>query len=156
MMRRKDKEVTDFNEIMEMVGHHDIVRLGLIDNGLAYMVPVNFGFDRDGGKVCFYFHGAKAGRKAEIIGSGIQASFEMDRFVSLIEGNKACDYGASFESVMGTGNIVLLEDKEDKKKALDCLMFRLTGQKNFDFEPAINATNVYRFDVETISAKKKA
>lgn len=44
-MRRKDREITDFNEIMKIIDKCDTCRLALIDEEYPYIVPLNFGVD---------------------------------------------------------------------------------------------------------------
>lgn len=67
-MRRKDREVTDFDKIMEVVESCDCFRLGLVDeDNLPYIVPLNFGYEADDGRLYLFFHGAKTGHKAELL-----------------------------------------------------------------------------------------
>ncbi len=61
-MRRKDREVTDQKKIEEIIQACDCCRIGLADDGKAYIVPLSFAYVREGGKGCFYFHGASRGR----------------------------------------------------------------------------------------------
>ncbi len=42
-MRRKDREITDRNEIMNMLSMMDTVRIALNDPEGAYIVPLSFG-----------------------------------------------------------------------------------------------------------------
>lgn len=70
-MRRKDREITDFNEIMKIIDKCDTCRLALIDEEYPYIVPLNFGVDVVDGQVYFYFHSANQGKK---IRSDTQAS----------------------------------------------------------------------------------
>jgi nitroimidazol reductase NimA-like FMN-containing flavoprotein (pyridoxamine 5'-phosphate oxidase superfamily) len=58
-MRRLDKQITDQQLIDEIVLNSDICRLGLVDNGEAYIVPVNYAYDK--GQI--YIHSAHAGLK---------------------------------------------------------------------------------------------
>jgi len=44
-MRRKDREITDFNEIVQLISSMKVLRLGLIDDDFPYIVPLNFGAD---------------------------------------------------------------------------------------------------------------
>ncbi|MBO5094338.1 MAG: pyridoxamine 5'-phosphate oxidase family protein, partial [Lachnospiraceae bacterium] len=62
-MRRKDREVTDFDEIIKIVDACQIVRLGLADGDFPYIVPVNFAYQVQDGTLYLYIHGAMAGRK---------------------------------------------------------------------------------------------
>ena len=66
-MRRKDREVTDFDKIVKIIDQCDILRLGIADGDYPYIVPVNFAYTVEGEQICFYIHGATAGRKYELL-----------------------------------------------------------------------------------------
>lgn len=42
-MRRSDREVTDFNEIVEIINKCDCIRLGFSSEPVPYILPLNFG-----------------------------------------------------------------------------------------------------------------
>ena len=42
-MRRKDREITDFDEMMKIIAKCDTCRLALFDDEFPYIVPLNFG-----------------------------------------------------------------------------------------------------------------
>ena len=44
-MRRADREITDFNEIVEVLGRADTIRVGLFNGEYPYIVPVSFGME---------------------------------------------------------------------------------------------------------------
>lgn len=60
-MRRRDREITDWEKMLEIVAECDCCRLGLVDNGKAYIVPMNFGFEDAGSALTLYFHCAAEG-----------------------------------------------------------------------------------------------
>ena len=66
-MRRRDREITDREKMLEIVAECDCCRLGLVDNGEAYIVPMNFGFEDAGSALTLYFHCAAEGRKLDLI-----------------------------------------------------------------------------------------
>lgn len=66
------------------------------------------------------FHGAKAGRKFELSKSSPKVGFEIDGSYKLLENEIACDFSASFQSVIGTGRLSLVYDKEEKRKEITC------------------------------------
>ena len=66
-MRRKDREITDLNEIIKIVSECDVLHLGMCDNGVPYVVPVNFGFTYEDETFTFYVHGAASGKKIDIL-----------------------------------------------------------------------------------------
>lgn len=47
-MRRKDREVTDLSEIIEIMKNCDVCRLALNDDGFPYILPLNFGMAVNG------------------------------------------------------------------------------------------------------------
>ena len=44
-MRRKDREVTDRNQIAAIMDSCDTCRLGLTDGQVPYIVPLSFGYE---------------------------------------------------------------------------------------------------------------
>lgn len=66
-MRRKDREVTENSEIEEILNKCKVFRIGLVDDSGVYILPLNFGYVLDGNKLELYFHGAKAGKKVELL-----------------------------------------------------------------------------------------
>ena len=104
-MRRQDREVTDPGKIDRVIAACHCCRLGFCDQGKAYIVPLNFGYAVEDGKYVFYFHGAKEGRKIDLIRAGGTVGFELDTHYKLNEGDSACAYSARFQSVIGTGSV---------------------------------------------------
>ncbi len=58
-MRRKEKEIADKSEIESIIRKSLVCRLGIVDAGLPYIVPLCFGYDNG----ALFFHSAKEGRK---------------------------------------------------------------------------------------------
>lgn len=87
-MRRKDREVLDEVKIDKFIRNCDCCRIGFYDkeNNEVYIVPLNFGYSHVDNKRVFYFHGAKEGRKIELISKTKKVSFEMDSNHELIVG----------------------------------------------------------------------
>lgn len=48
-MRRKDREITDFQEIIATIKKCDVCRLAWNDQDYPYIVPMNFGLDVQNG-----------------------------------------------------------------------------------------------------------
>ena len=157
-MRRKDREVLDEIKIDEFIRNCDCCRIGFYDkeNNEVYIVPLNFGYSHVDNKRVFYFHGAKEGRKIELISKTKKVSFEMDSNHELIVGKMACNYSERYQSVMGTGLISFVEDKDEKIAALNEIMFQSTGKKDWDFpEPMLNGVAVFKIEVTSLSAKER-
>ena len=88
-MRRKDREITDPEKIRAVIGECAVCRLGLADGKRVYVVPVNFGHVEEAGRHVLYFHGAKEGRKMDLIRQTGYAAFEMDAGYRLQGGEQA-------------------------------------------------------------------
>ena len=156
-MRRKDREVLDEVKIDEFIRNCDCCRIGFYDkeNNEVYIIPLNFGYSHVDNKRVFYFHGAKEGRKIELISKTKKVSFEMDSNHELIIGKMACNYSERYQSVIGTGLISFVEDKDEKIAALNEIMFQSTGKKDWDFpEPMLNGVAVFMIEVISLSCKE--
>ena len=148
-MSKKDRIVTDENIKIETLKSMDIIRLGLVDKGTAYIVPVNFAYHNN----AIYFHTGIDGRKIPLLKTAEKISFQADKFDSLKTHDTACGHSSYFTSVYGEGIPVFLETKEDKYFGLDLLMEKYTGKKWKDFpEKILNITNVIRINITKLEA----
>ena len=134
-MRRKDREITDFSKMLEVLSSCDCCRLGLTDEGQAYIVPMNFGYEAAGGSLILYFHSAGEGRKIRLIPRQDTVSFEADCRHALIEGGSPCAFSYRYQSVMGTGKLELLSGQEAKIHGLEKIMEHYTNASHWDFRP---------------------
>ena len=66
-MRRSDREIKDFDEIIKVINKCDVCRLAINDGDYPYIVPMNFGLNIEDGKVVLYFHCASEGKKLELL-----------------------------------------------------------------------------------------
>ena len=66
-MRRQDREIKDPEKILSIIAACPYCHLGFSDQGKPYVVPVNFGYTVEDGRTVFYFHGAREGRKIDLI-----------------------------------------------------------------------------------------
>lgn len=154
-MRRTDREITDEKRIEEFIAQEQILRIAFYDEGDIYIVPVNYGYLRDE-KYAFYFHGAKAGRKYELAKKSPSVGFEIDGNYQLLEGEEACDFSATFQSVIGTGVLSLVENIDEKVAGLNTIMRQTTAKEQWHYsEKMLNAVAVFRLDVEKLSCKAK-
>ncbi|MDE7390283.1 MAG: pyridoxamine 5'-phosphate oxidase family protein [Lachnospiraceae bacterium] len=153
-MRRKDREITDFEEIISIIRRCDVCRVALNDGDYPYIVPLNFGMTAENGRVVLYFHSAKVGTKLDLIRKDSRASFEMDCGHKLITDSEAGSCTMNYESVIGKGIIEFVPDAE-KLEALKILMAHY-HQENFPFnENVIPQTAVFKLTVSELSGKRR-
>lgn len=154
-MTRRDRQVTDINEIIKILDKSKVVHLGMVDGDEPYVVPMNYGYTMKEGKLTLYLHGAKQGKKLDIICANPKVFFEMDCDIQPIEGDTACEYSTAYASVMGRGSAEIVENNEAKKYALSVLMKTQTG-KDFTFDDKmINAVTVIKITALEYTAKQK-
>lgn len=153
-MRRKDREVTDFNTIVSIIDECDIIRLGLADGDFPYIVPVNFGYTVEGKAICFYIHGAMAGRKYEMLKKNPYCSFEMDISMQLDCIASEKDVTMRYKSVMGKCKVEFLEGEAKQTAIDDIIMARYEETKGFDYNrETVKRTAIAKLTVLEISAK---
>ena len=149
-MRRKEKEITDIKEIESIIQKSQVCRLALADAGLPYIVPLCFGYKNK----MLYFHSAKEGQKIDILRRNRQVCFEFDIDARVRSGKTACAWGMGYKSVIGYGTASLVEDSEEKQKALDIIM-RQYSEGKFEY-PAKNLAEmlVIRVNISRMTGKK--
>lgn len=154
-MTRREFEVTDWDVIRGILDRSKVLRLGLIDGALPYVVPMNYGYRLEDGKLTLYLHSAVKGYKLDVIAKNPVCCFEMDCDVSPFQGKIACQYGITYYSLMGRGQVQLVEDPREKEQAMTLLMKTQTG-KDFEFnERLVSIVSVLRIDVSEYTAKHR-
>lgn len=153
-MRRSDREIKQYDEIVEVIKKCDSLVLGLNDEGYPYLVPLNFGMNIEDGQLYLYFHCAKKGKKLDLIQKDNRATFEMDcnhNFI-LYEERMSCTMG--YESVIGKGTIEIVD--EDKKYDALKILMRQYHAEDFQFNTdMIKVTTLLRLKVEKMTGKRR-
>jgi len=153
-MRRKDREVTDFDTIVSIIDECQIIRLGLADGDYPYIVPVNFAYTVDGDEINFYIHGAMAGKKYEMLTQNPYCSFEMDIPLEMDCIVEKKDVTMRYKSVMGKCKVEFLEDDEKQSAIDNVIMARYEETKSFDYNrETVKRTAVAKLTVIEITAK---
>ena len=154
-MRRKDREVTAPMRVADIVRHCTCCRIGFCDDGEVYIVPLNFGYEIKDDMYVFYFHGAKEGRKIELIQKSPHVGFEMDTDYLLHAADTACQYSAHYQSIIGNGVLRIVSEPEEKKLGLSLIMEHNTGKREWNFdEKMLNTVIVFKLVVYKMSCKE--
>lgn len=154
-MRRKDREVTDIAALEAILRRCKVCRVAYQDAQGLTIVPLSFGYEMADGQLTLYFHSAKEGRKVEAFTRGADVAFEMDGAMEIVEGSVACEYGCTFESIVGHGRASVVTDGAEKCRALTLLMRQQTGRE-FTFEKAqADSVAVLRIDAAGFTGKRR-
>jgi len=149
-LRKKEREIKDRQAIDDIIRRCQVCHLAMCDDGQPYVVPLNFGYDDS----FLYFHAALEGRKIDIIKRNNRVGFEFDILHDIVKAEKACDWGARYESVIGSGAAEIVDDLETKNTALECIM-RQYGSEAKDFpDDIMKKTLIIRVRILEISGKR--
>ena len=133
-----------------IISKANVCRLGLSVDNIPYIVPLNFGY-RDN---CLYFHTPKVGKKMDMIKTNSRVCFEMDIDHEVVRAENPCDSSMKFRSVIGYGRASLLDEIEEKRRALDIIVEHYSGQVNEYKEKMVDHLSVIKVQVESMTGKK--
>lgn len=154
-MRRKDREIRDFQELVQIMRSCDVVRFALADTPVPYLLPLNFGLELRDGTVCLYVHGAMEGTKYRLMEQNGRAAFEMDRGHRLVLDTEDGVCTMEYQSVIGQGALTEITEPEEKMAALRCVMAHYR-EPDFPFsEEVARRTRVWALRVETMTGKQR-
>ena len=154
-MTKRERQVTDEKQIMAIMDAGKVLHLGLAVDNESYVVPMNYGYTHENGKMVIYLHSAVRGKKLDMIRANSRVFFEIDTDLMPFEGKLPCQYGMVYSSVMGRGVATIVDDVDEKMKAMTVLMKTQTG-KDFTFdERLVSIVAVIRIDVEEYTAKHR-
>lgn len=152
----KDKDL--INDILE---NAEYGTLAICMDNIPYSIPLNF-VEIDGE---IYAHGAKKGKKIDIMQNNTYASFSVVESYSLLPSYFSTDDGRAspathmFKSVIIDGKIAFIEDYDVKANALEMLMQKYQKEGGYKplndaiYKKIINATCLYKLVPDKTSAK---
>ena len=154
-MTKRELQITDEKQIRAILDTAKVLHLGLCVDNEPYVVPMNYGYTMEDGKLVFYLHGATRGKKLDMIRANPRVFVELDCDRQPFESEKPCQYGLAYSSLMGRGTARIIDDVEEKMAAMTALMKTQT-KKDFTFnEKLVSIVAVVRIDVEEYTAKHR-
>ena len=152
---KREQIINDPQQILDILEAGKILHLGLAVDNEPYVVPMNYGYTMEDGKLTMYLHSAVQGKKLEWIRTNPKVFFEICTDLLPFEGVKPCQYGLAYSALMGKGTAQIVEDVEEKKQAMSILMKTQTG-KDFVFnDKLVSIVAVIRIDVAEYTAKQR-
>jgi nitroimidazol reductase NimA-like FMN-containing flavoprotein (pyridoxamine 5'-phosphate oxidase superfamily) len=152
-MRRKDKEITDIDEIKAVLKKAKYVTLAMCTNNEPYLATLSHGYDEQRG--CIYFHCAPEGRKVSILNQNNNVWGQALLDGGYVQG--ACDH--LYATAQFSGKVTFVKNVEEKEQALKVMIRALDS----DPEPlikkqlkAVQKVNIGRIDIGFMSGKKAA
>lgn len=150
----KNIEITDKAEIEEILKTVEICHIAVVDEGMPYVFPMNFGYENN----IIYIHSAPTGRKIDIFKKNniVSVSMEKDSVLNIRHKEVACSYSMKFRSIIIFGKVIFIEDFDEKVKALNLIMRQYTNRDDFSYNaPAVNGVAVMKINIEKLTARKR-
>jgi nitroimidazol reductase NimA-like FMN-containing flavoprotein (pyridoxamine 5'-phosphate oxidase superfamily) len=150
-VRRKDREITDQNELRQLLKATKYVTVALCRDNEPYLVSLSHGYDE--AKNCLYFHCAPEGKKLvfQKANNKVWGQAVLDFDVT-----DECDY--AYTSVHFSGKIHLIDNLKEKQHAIEILVRQVSlnpEAKLTKIKPEkLEKTTMGRIDIEYISGKK--
>ena len=155
-MRRTDRELKTSEELRDVFNDGKIAQIAFIDGKEPYIVTLNYGYAWETEKPRLYFHSANEGRKIDLIKKNPRVCFTIAIYDPFVKGEKACNYGMKYRSIVGYGTVRIVENIEERILGLNLLMKQYTGQEDWKYDDVmLKKTTVFRLEVERMSGKRK-
>ena len=154
-MRRAEREVFDADIVRAFLENNNIVRIAFNTGGAPYIVPIGYGFDYDGKELTLYMHGAKVGRKMELAAGQPNVGFEVDHAGEVVKGETPSDSSISYQSIIGTGHLQIIEDVTEKEKCFNKIMYQFTGNNRHEYsQKALEMTAALKLVADSFTMKQ--
>lgn len=152
-MRRKEKEITDFSELKQILSTTKFITIAMCQNNLPYLVTLSHGYDVE--RNCLYFHCAPEGKKKEILESNSSVWGQAIQDMGYVDGK--CDQ--LYTSVHFQGRAVFVKDTHEKKRALEIMIRQLEknpGQVLSEQmgDESVRKVSIGRIDILKLFGKK--
>jgi uncharacterized protein len=148
-VRRKDREITDVEELKQVLKATKYVTLALCMDNEPYLVSLSHGYDQ--AKNCLYFHCAPEGKKLVYAQANSKVWGQAVLDFDVLED---CDY--TYKSVHFQGKIQLIGDLGEKQHALEVLVRQvsLNPEAKLAKLKLVTKLTMGRIDIAYMSGKK--
>ena len=129
----RSNKIDNREEIISIINKCQVCHVSMVDpEGKPYLVPMNFGFDKD----VVYLHSSRTGKKIDILKSNphVCINFTTDHLLRYQNEEVACSWSMKYRSVLVYGKIEFVEDAEQKIAHLDQVMKKYSP-KSFRYNP---------------------
>lgn len=147
-MRRIDREITDRQEMFDVLMRCNTMSIGFQGDEYPYVVPVSFGGVKDGERITLYYHCAMEGKKVELAERFPKVCVQAHIF------HRVEKLTTRYESVIAYGTV----EKVQGKEAVAGLKAITEHYGYVDYPvdscESFPRTGVYKITVESITGKK--
>ena len=154
--RRHDRGFYDHATVHAVLDAAALCHVSYVVDGNPFCTPTLFW--REGTRL--YWHGSNSSRMLRNLSEGEPTCLTVTHLDSLVLARCGFNHSADYRSVMAFGHARIVEDPEEKRRALLMMVDRFfpgrTAQLRATTQKEINATTVVMMDIERASAKIRA
>jgi nitroimidazol reductase NimA-like FMN-containing flavoprotein (pyridoxamine 5'-phosphate oxidase superfamily) len=156
--QRLPEHTRDEAWIRDLLHRAEIGHLGHARSEQPFVTPLNFRYDEPNQRIIF--HTGLAGRMRNNLGHNPRACFEVMEYGRFLPANTALEFGIQYRSAMVFGQVEILNDPEEQRRALYALIAKHFPEMSpgKEFRPITDGelahTTVYALRIESWSGKE--
>ncbi|MDR0810575.1 MAG: pyridoxamine 5'-phosphate oxidase family protein [Gemmobacter sp.] len=154
--RSPTRAIYDHEKVHAILDSAMLCHVAYAIDGQPYCTPTIHW--REGGQV--YWHGSSASRMLRQQAKGMPVCLTVTHFDGLVLARSAYNHSCNYRSAMVFGTARLVDEPEEKRRALDAITERLVPGRAATLRPMstqeIKATSVVVMEIEEASAKIRA
>ncbi len=150
-MRRVDREITQVEDLESILREGEFCTLSVIDSGVPYIIPMNYGFESG----VMWFHSAPAGRKLDAFRKNPGVCFNVTISYKMIRNAEFSQYTSYYKSVTGWGKIEIVDTPAEKIQGLNTLKehVHFDGEANYP-KSLLERVAVFKLVIDEMTGKK--
>jgi nitroimidazol reductase NimA-like FMN-containing flavoprotein (pyridoxamine 5'-phosphate oxidase superfamily) len=153
LRRLRKRGAFDRETIYAILDEAFICHIGFVVEGQPYVIPTGYGRVDD----LLYIHGSSASRMLRTLSEGVDMCFTVTLVDGLVLARSAFHHSINYRSVVVIGKATLVEDGDEKTKALESITEHIVPGRWADVrwptELELKATSVLRLKIDEASAK---
>jgi nitroimidazol reductase NimA-like FMN-containing flavoprotein (pyridoxamine 5'-phosphate oxidase superfamily) len=153
VVRESDRGVYDRDTVKRILDEGFLCHVGFVVDGQPFVIPTSYGRNGD----VLYIHGSAASRMLRNLDRGIPVCVTVTLLDGLVLARSVFNHSMNYRSVVILGTATLIDNPEEKLKALFALSEHILPARWADArqpnEKELKATSVLRIPIEEFSAK---
>jgi hypothetical protein len=156
--QRRPQHVMDDASTRALLERAQVGRVATLWDEQPFINPTTFWYDA--GQHAIFFHSNIVGRVRANAGRQPRVCFEASEFGKLLPANVALEFSVQYASVIAYGEVRVLDDFADKRRALSGLIAKYfpTMTAGQEYRPItdeeLKRTSVYQIQIESWSGKR--
>lgn len=153
IMRKARQEIKDRSILEEILSGAILCRVAMMNGDLPYILPFNYGYSNG----ALYIHSAPEGKKVDLLRKNPEVCFEVEDKMEITKGDKACDWGTRYRSVVGYGKVEILSDEESKQLGLEVIMAQHGAPELVEFnQKNMNRMVILKIRITSMTGKQSS